>query len=277
MLLALATTAAAADEPPEAWSREVPAFQIGARTWYVGSAGLSALLVKTGQGAVLIDSGLPQSAQPVLARLDRLGVPRDRLRLILFSHAHFDHAGAVAEIARATGATVVANAEGQALLARGGSDDLHFGYRFVFPPATTGRLVQDGEAVELGGVYFTAHFTPGHTPGSLSWHWRDTVAGREVDIVYADSLSAPDYRLIDNPRYPKIVDAYRRSFAALRALPCELLITPHPEMSGLDPVKPQPAAARLDKNACRAYADAAEKKLDAQLSAERGRTGDAAR
>ena len=92
-----------------------------------------------------------------------------------------------------------------------------------FPPVTADRLVQDGETIELGGVAFTAHFTPAHTPGSLSWTWTDTREGRPVSIAYADSLSAPDYRLLDNPRYPRIVEDYRRGFDRVRALPCDIV------------------------------------------------------
>ncbi|MNT43396.1 Metallo-beta-lactamase L1 precursor [compost metagenome] len=124
----------------------------------------------------------------------------------------------------------------------------------------------DGEVVSLGGIDFTAHFVPGHTPGSTAWTWTDTREGKPVRIVYADSLSAPGYQLQDNPRYPHLIDDYRRSFATVRALPCDILLTPHPGASGWN----YSAGAKAGAKAltCKTYADEAEKKFDAQLAKE---------
>lgn len=254
-------------ETPEAWRQPVAPVRIADHTWHIGTAQLTVLLVRTPDGAVLIDGGLPQMAPLVLERLKSLGVAPGELKLILHSHAHADHAGPLAAIARATGARIVTNAESAAMLARGGSDDIHFGDDLVYPPAHADRLVQDGETIAVGGLRFTAHFTPGHTPGSLSWTWTDTRDGRPVRIAYADSLSAPGYRLVDNPRFPRIVDAYRASFATIRALPCDLLVTPHPDFSGwnwADERNPHPKPVT-----CATYADTAERKFDEQLAKER--------
>lgn len=251
----------------DAWRQPIAPFQIAEHTWYIGTEGLTALLIRTPEGAVLIDGGLPQAADMLLQRMRELGVQPHDLKLILHSHAHGDHAGPIAAIKRATGAHVVSNAESAVLLARGGSDDIHYGDGILYPPVQTDRFVMDGEAVELGGIRFIAHYTPAHTPGSLSWTWRDTRNGKPLDIAYADSLSAPDYKLVDNPRYPHIVDEYRRGFAAVRALPCDLLITPHPDASGWTPANT--AAPHSSPLTCRAYADTAEAKLDAQLDAQR--------
>ena len=254
-------------EVPESWRRPVQPFQVAERTWYIGTEGLSSLVVKTGAGAVVVDGGMPQAAPMLLERLRSLGIEPADVRLILHSHAHADHAGPLAALRRATGATLVSNAESAALLARGGSDDIHYGDAILFPPVTADRLVQDGETIELGGVAFTAHFTPAHTPGSLSWTWTDMRDGRPVSIAYADSLSAPDYRLVDNPRYPGIVEDYRRGFARVRALPCDILIAPHPGGVGWNPAdtgNPHPAPV-----SCTAYADKAEAAFDAALAKQR--------
>lgn len=254
-------------ETPDAWRQPVPPLRIAEHTWHIGTAELTTLLVKTGDGAVLIDGGLPQAAPMLLARMRDLGIAPGDLELILHSHVHGDHVGPIAEIARATGARVVSNAESAALLARGGSDDIHFGDDILYPPVRADRLLQDGEIVELGGVRFTAHFTPGHTPGSLSWTWDDVRDGKPVRIAYVDSLTAPGYELIGNPRYPRIVDDYRRSFDTVRALPCDLLLTPHPVVSGwnyTDAANPRPKPT-----SCPDYADSAARNLDRQLATER--------
>ena len=254
-------------EVDEAWLRPVPAFKLADHSWYIGTEGLSAVLVKTPDGAVLIDGGMPQMAETVLARMKALGVERGGLRYILSSHAHEDHAGPLAAIKRATGAPLAASAEAAVLLARGGSDDIHFGYDYAFPPVSTDRYLMDGEIVELGEIRIAAHFTPGHTPGSTSFTWTDTRDGKPVRIAYVDSLSSPGYKLIGNPRYPRIVDDYRRTFATVRALPCDILLTPHPGASGWTPEKTD--APHPEPMTCRAYADEAERNLDAELKKQR--------
>jgi metallo-beta-lactamase class B len=164
---------------------------------------------------------------------------------------------------------VAASAESAVLMARGGSDDLNFGEGFTYPPVSVDRIVMDGEVIELGGVRFTAHFTPGHTPGSTSWTWDDVLDGKPLHIAYVDSLSAPGYRLLDNARYPRIVDDYRRSFATVRALPCDLLLSPHPDASGWTPAAT--SAPHPEPTSCREYADAFEQALDARLDEQRKR------
>jgi metallo-beta-lactamase class B len=254
---------------PERWRQPIAPARIADNTWHIGTAELSAILVKTADGAVLIDGGMPQAADMLLRHMASLGVAPGDLKLILLSHAHADHAGPVAELRRRTGARVAANAETAVLLARGGSDDIHFGDALVFPPTPVDRLLQDGETLDVGAMRLTVHFMPGHTPGSVAWTWTDSDAGQPVRIAYVDSLTAPDYRLLDNPRYPRIVDAYHRSFEVVRALPCDVLLTPHPGASGrdyADPEKSRPIG-------CMAYADRAERAFEAQLQA--GREGQA--
>jgi len=254
-------------EVDDTWLQPVPAFKLADHSWYVGTQGLSAVLVKTADGAVLIDGGMPQMADMVLARMKSLGVERGGLRYILSSHAHADHAGSLAAVKRASDAPLAASAEAAALLARGGSDDIHFGYDLTFPPVQTDRYLMDGETVELGDIRIATHFTPGHTPGSTSFTWTDTRDGKPVRIAYVDSLSSPGYQLIGNPRYPRIVDDYRRTFAAVRALPCDLLLTPHPGASGWTPEKTD--APHPEPTSCKAYADEAERNLDAELKKQR--------
>ncbi|MBF6023774.1 subclass B3 metallo-beta-lactamase [Lysobacter niastensis] len=276
LLLTVAASAPAAEpvlpplqayQSPDGWRQPVTPFKLGDRSWYIGTDGLTAVLVKTDAGAVLIDGGMPQAADMLLKRMRELGVAPSDLRLILHSHAHIDHAGPLAAVQRATGAQLVSNAESAVLLARGGSGDLHNGDGMVFPVPRVDRLVMDGEVVELGGVAFTVHYTPAHTPGSMSWTWTDTRDGRPLRIAYADSLSAPDYQLIGNPRYPHIVDDYRRGFAAVRALPCDLLLTPHPSASGWTPSDTK--APHKTPTTCAAYADQSERNFDAQLAKQR--------
>jgi metallo-beta-lactamase class B len=134
-------------------------------------------------------------------------------------------------------------------------------------------VVRDGEAVRLGHVAITAHYTPGHTLGSTAWTWTSCAEGRCLRMVYADSLTAlgaPGYRFSEHPGR---VESFRRAIATVAALPCDILLTPHPDASdfwskvarrGPD----HAAAALVDAGACRAYAAAATKRLDGILATE---------
>jgi metallo-beta-lactamase class B len=246
----------------EAWRQPVAPVRIADHTWQIGTARISALLIRTGAGAILIDGGLPQAADMLLAHMQSLGVAPGDLKLILNSHAHGDHAGPLAAVARATGARVVASAESAWLLAHGGSNDIHFADDILYPPVQTDRIIRDGEVVALGDMRLTAHFMPGHTPGSTAWTWTDTRDGKPVRIAYVDSLSAPGYTIHDNPRYPRLAEDFRHSFDVVRALPCDLLVTPHPDASGwdyADAAHPHPRPMT-----CAEYADAAAVKLPAR-------------
>lgn len=275
--LLLASCGAAAEEPvlPQlkayttqaSWRQPVPSFPLAERSWYVGTGGISAVLIKTPQGAVLIDGGLPQAADMLLKRMQERGVQPGDLKLILLSHAHIDHAGPIAELKRRTGAQVVANAESAVLLMRGGSDDIHFGEGLVFPPVAVDRYILDEEVVELGSLRLTAHFTPGHTPGSTSWTWNDQRDGKPLRIAYVDSLSTPGYQLVNNPRYPRIADDFRHAAAVVRNLPCDLLLTPHPDASGWKPTNTN--APNPNPMSCRSYADGALSKFEAELAKQR--------
>jgi metallo-beta-lactamase class B len=252
-------------QAPDAWRQPVAPVRIADHTWAIGTAGITALLVKTDAGALLIDGGLPQAADMLLANMRTLGVAPGDLKLILSSHAHGDHAGPIAAIKRATGAQVLNDAESAVLMANGGGNDIHFGDDILYPPVQTDRILHDGEVVVLGTLRLTPHFIPGHTPGSVAWTWDDTRDGKTEHIAYVDSLTAPGYTLVGNPRYPHIVEDFRRSFATVRALPCDVLLTPHADASGwnfADQGHPHPQPM-----SCRAYADAAEKTFQAKVTA----------
>lgn len=270
-----AITAAATEQPlpqlkayevPEPWRTPVVPLQIAEHTWQIGTEELTALLVRTDAGAVLIDGGMPQAAEHLLANMRKLGIEPSELKFIFHSHAHADHAGPLAEIRRISGARLVSNAESGRLLASGGAGDIHFGDGLMFPPVNVDRYVLDGETVELGNVQFQVHFIPGHTPGSMAWTWQDRRDGKVVDIAYVDSLTAPGYQLLDNPRYPHLLNDFRFTFAKVRDLPCDLLLTPHPGASGWRYVEEAKQETEMD---CKSYAVQAQLQLDKQLEKQR--------
>ena len=249
---------------PQAWLQPMAPLQIADNVWQIGTDELTSLLLKTREGAILIDGGMPQSAEHLLANMKAVGVAPQTLKWILVSHGHGDHAGSLAAIKQATGARLVANAETAMLMADGGAHDIHFGDDILYPPVRVDRQIQDGEQVSLGNLTLTAHFIPGHTPGSMAWTWQGMRDAEKLDIAYVDSLTAPGYQLVDNPRYPHIVADFTATFKTVKALPCDLLLTPHPGASGWDYTD----ATQSARVGCADYAQKAETTLRAQLKAQ---------
>ena len=269
--LAAVPLAHATDNPR--WSQPQQPFRIYGNTWYVGSLGLSAILVTSPQGHVLIDGTLPGNAGMIEANIRALGFKLRDIRVILNTHAHVDHAGAIAKLAKDSGAQVRASTASARQLEKGGvaADDPQYSAAARYPLVPDVQVVRDGGTVQVGTLRLTAHYTPGHTPGSTSWTWRSCERQRCLDIAYVDSLTAlgrPGYRFSAHPRY---VANFRHGLATAAALPCDILLTPHPEASGLADVVDAHGAndeALIDAGACRRYAAKGEAGLDAQLAKE---------
>lgn len=259
-----------------AWNAPQAPFRIYGNTWYVGPHALSSILVDTGHGLALFDGDLPESAPQIEAHLRVLGFSVRDVKWIFNSHAHIDHAGGIAALQRASGARVLASAAGAHAMELGGHDptDPLYGSVPGYPPVRQVRVVRDGETQRLGNVVVTVHYTPGHTPGSTSWTWISCEQAHCLHVVYADSLAAvssPKFRFSDHPRY--LAD-FRRSIATVAALPCDILLTPHPEASDFwSRVSHRGSAAHalhlIDSGACGRYAAAAGKALNARLAQER--------
>lgn len=253
----------------DGWSDPAPPATIFANIHYVGTCGITALLVTSSQGHVLIDGATAKAADGIAANIERLGFKLSDVRLILSSHEHLDHAGGIAELQRQSGAKLVARAAAKATLESGISDpeDPQSGLFPAFPGATVGQVINDGDVVRLGKLAFTAHATPAHSPGSTSWSWTSCAAKDCRNIVYADSLtavSAEGYRFSD---HPALLARFRKSFDIVAALPCDLLLTPHPGASAMYD-RFAGRAPLFDAQACKTYADAGRQHLDVRLAKE---------
>ena len=197
----------------------VAPFRIVGNVYYVGASDVTSYLITTPRGHIVLDGGFAETAPMIVANIRKLGFDPADVRLILNSHAHLDHAGGIAELRRITGAKFLASAPDTAQLARGGTDDPQFGNRFLFPPAPPDQLIRDNQRITLGRTTLTAHITPGHTRGCTTWTMR--AGGR--DVVFLCSATAPsEYRLT-----PDVVADYRRTFAILRSLPCDVFLGSH--------------------------------------------------
>lgn len=252
------------------WDKPGPPWQIHGNTYYVGTCGISAILIVGDGGLVLIDSGTEAGSKVVEANIAALGFAMADVKALLTSHEHFDHVGGLARLQRLGGAPVYTSPEAAPVLRTGNDDprDPQAGLHDPMAPvADEIHVAADGEALMLAGVAITAVATPGHTLGAMSWQWESCEGTQCVTIVYGDSLTAvssDEYRFTDHPDY---VAMFRQGIARLAGLDCELLLTPHPSASAM-PARLKGEAPMVDAGACRAYAAAVTKRLDGRLASE---------
>ena len=265
-------------QPPQAdpfgqtradWNRPHQPFRVIGNVYYVGTAGVSAFLIRTPAGDILTDGGLPESAPLIEKNIQALGVKLSDIKILLNSHAHFDHAGGLAELKRATGARLYASAADKAFLETG---RITFGPSVAdpFPPVKVDQVVKDGETVSLGGATLTAHLTPGHTPGCTSWTLPVTEAGHTYQVMFFCSITVAGNPLTGTPAYPNIAQDYRNSLARLKGVHVDVFLAPHGAQFGMDAklqrMKVGAANPFVDPEEFQHYLAAARKDYDAELA-----------
>lgn len=229
----MTATPAPAQLDPPSWTRPVAPFNLIGPIDYVGTEGLAAYLIHTRDGAILIDAPMEENAKRIEQGIEARGVKLKSVRLLLLSHAHFDHAGGLAALKKATGARLVVGAGDKAAVDTGiPPGETSYGV-IRFPAAKVDLAVRDGGKLTLGGVTLTALATPGHTPGCTSWKMRIVEKGKPLDILFACSITVAGNKLIGNKRYHGIVEDFRRSFAKLEHEKADVVLPFHPETTDL--------------------------------------------
>jgi len=222
---------ASATEWPASWHEPFEPFHVVGNIYYVGSKGIAAYLLVSPKGDILLDGTEAENGTMVERNIARLGFNIRDVKVLLNNHAHFDHAGALAQLKADSGAVFLANPRDKVILETGhitleNSNDL-----LDFPPVKVDGLLRDGEMVRVGPIAMKAIFTPGHTPGCTSWSTRVRDHGRTLAVVFPCSITVAGNRLVGNKDYPDIVADFRRSFARLGAMKADVVLTGHPELA----------------------------------------------
>ncbi|ATQ42191.1 subclass B3 metallo-beta-lactamase [Caulobacter mirabilis] len=233
---ALVAVAAQAHEKPAwpaNWTQPTEPFHLADNLYYVGSAGLSAWLLTTPKGHILIDAPMAENVPAIEANIRKLGFRVEDVKILLNSHAHFDHAAGLAAIKRDSGAQLAAAAGDVQQLQTGTYVGVETRADLKFPPVKVDRVLKDGDTVSLGGVTLTARVTAGHSPGCTTWAFPLKVDGRTRQALYYCSTSVALNRLAPKPQYPGIVDDYRKTFRTLEATKADVFLAPHAEQFDL--------------------------------------------
>src|SRR5271154_4622033 len=213
------------------WTTPLKPFRIAGNLYYVGSQDLASYLIVTPKGDILINSSLEASVPLIKNSVEQLGFKFKDIKILLISHAHFDHDAGSAEIIRQTGAKYLVMEGDVSVVESGGVTDFAY-WKSPYAPAKVDRRLHDGDTVELGGTILTAHKTAGHTRGCTTWTLVAKDKGRPLNVVIVGSWNVnPGWRLVERAgqtvSYPGIADDYRHTFTALKALPCDVFLGAH--------------------------------------------------
>jgi imidazolonepropionase-like amidohydrolase len=267
LVVTAAEALAQADPVSRSWNQPVEPFRIAGNLYYVGASDVTSFLLTTPEGHFLIDGGFEETAPMILANVGRLGFRVEDVRVLLASHAHYDHAGGLAALRRASGATFHSSRGDAPLFARGGRRDPQFRDRFPFPPIEPDRVIEDGEEVTVGDTTLVARLTPGHTPGCTTWTTtiRDGAAAYDVVFLCSPTVPAP-YRLTANRRYPGAVADYRRQFEVLRSLEPDIWLASHGSFFDLQGKRER--GSFVDREGYRSFVEAQERAFQRHLAGE---------
>lgn len=237
LILVLSVTGIAPGQSvPADWTESFPPFHIAGNLYYVGSKGLANYLITTPQGNILINSDLEANVPMIRASIEKLGFKFEDTKILLISHAHWDHDAGSAMIKEMTGAKYMVMDADASVVESGGKTDFQYNTpEFLYRPTTVDRVLHDGDEVRLGGTVLVAHLTPGHTKGCTTWTMKVAERGKTYNVVIVGSPNVnPGYKLVGNTAYPQIAEDYERMWRVLKSLPCDIFLGAHGAYFGLE-------------------------------------------
>ena len=232
LIFLIALTTGASAQIPAEWTQPYPPYRVIANVYYVGSNDLASYLIVTPQGDILINSSLTSSPELIKKSVEQLGFKFSDIKILLISHAHYDHCAGSARIKQMTHAKYMVMDGDVSVVESGGETDFQYGASkdkdAHYPPAKVDRVLHDGDEVKLGGMVLVAHKTPGHTKGCTTWTFTVVDKGKKYNVVIVGSPNVnPGYKLVNNKTYPQIAQDYEQTFRVLKALPCDVFLGAH--------------------------------------------------
>ena len=232
-LCLLAAPAMAADD----YTVPFPAHHVIANIYFVGTKGQANYLITTPKGNILVNSGLETTLPMTKEGITKLGFKYGDTKILVISHAHFDHDAGSAQVVKDTGAKYEVMDSDVPVVESGGKSDFNYGDKGgknIYPAVKVDRVLHDGDTVSLGGTVLTAHKTPGHTKGCTTWTMQVKDGGKTLDVVIVGSPNVnPGYVLVGNKLYPQIAQDYEKTFQVLKSLPADVFLGAHGDYYGM--------------------------------------------
>ena len=211
------------------YSQPEEAFRLVGNIYYVGAKNIASYLITTPQGHILVDTGTTEMTPVITANVEKLGFKMRDIKIMLSSHAHFDHIGGHAAMKKLTGARVMAiKQDADALEA--GKDLSPLGDE-GWTPVKVDRVLKDGDTVALGGTTLRAVWAPGHTPGCTVWTTTVPDGGRSYSVaIFGCGAPNGGVKLVGNSKFPTLVDDAMGTFRKLKTLRPDIYVSGHPQM-----------------------------------------------
>jgi metallo-beta-lactamase class B len=219
------------------WTAPFPPHRVAGNIYYVGSQGLAAFLITSPEGHILINSNLESSVPQIRSSVEKLGFSFNDVKILLISHAHWDHCAGSALIKKWTRAKYMVMDADVAEIEAGGKGNFQYGNSpgSLYKPTKVDRVLHDGDTVKLGDAVLTARLTPGHTKGCTTWTMKVTEAGKPSNVAIMGSPNVnPGYKLAGNALYPRIAEDYDKMFRVLQSLPCDIFLGAHGDYYGME-------------------------------------------
>ena len=241
---------------------------------------MASYLITTPQGSILVNSSLEASVPLIRASIEKLGFKFSDVKILLISHAHYDHCAGSFQIKELTGAKYMVMDADVPEIENGGQGNFQYGRmpNMQYKPVKVDRVLHDGDEVKLGGVVMVAHLTPGHTKGCTTWTMKVRDGGKTYDVVIVGSPNVnPGYKLVNNALYPQIASDYEKMFRVLKALPCDVFLGAHGNYYGMEAKYAKLAEGGanpfIDPQGYRAYVDERERTFRTELAKQTAAAG----
>lgn len=270
-----AVTSAFQTDPPE-WTEPFEPFRIAGNLYYVGSRGLANYLITTPKGHILINSDLEANVPLLRESVEKLGFKFSDIKILIISHAHWDHDAGSDTVKKLTGAKYMVMDADVSVVESGGKTDFQYGDdpNTLYKPTKVDRVLHDGDKVRLGGTVLVAHLTPGHTKGCTTWTLKVREAGKTYNAVIIGSPNVnPGYRFFNNASYPQIAEDYEKMFRVLKSLPVDIFLGAHGNYFGLETkyarMKQEGFAVFIDPEGYRKYVTDKEQEFRNELAKQK--------
>ena len=272
ILLALAFTTGLFAQGNAAWSEPFPPHRVMGNIYFVGTRGLASYLITTPQGHILINSNLDNTVPMIKASIEKLGFKFNDVKILLISHAHWDHCAGSFRVKELTGAKYMVMDADVPEIEAGGKGNFQYGNSkdSLYKPLKVDRVLHDGGEVKLGDAVLTAHLTPGHTKGCTTWTMKALDGGKSYNVVIVGSPNVnPGYKLVKNALYPQIAEDYERAFRVFKSLACDVFLGAHGSYYGMEQKYPRLKDAKvnpfIDPEGYKAYIAEREAAFRAEL------------
>lgn len=232
LLPLILSTLAAAQNPD--WFKPFPAHRVIGPVYYVGTADLACFLITSPQGHILINSGDMGSAALIRKSVESLGFKMSDIKILLTMQGHGDHVAGLADLKKESGAKFFVTEADKAAVESGGIDDINPRTpENQYPPVKADRILKDGETLSIGHEKLKVHLTPGHTKGSVSYTMAVPENNKNYNVCFANMQTIVVSPLVNNPKYPNMVEDYAKGFRVQKALSCDIFLAAHGSQYGM--------------------------------------------